>query len=139
MRGQLKRARARYVNSISVKDTRPVENIININHQEEETKVEAASKDDLLDNQNETVYQLESSKKSSASTETSSLITDENKKLDSPAIPVDFLCPISLEMMRDPVIVSTGQVDLIQLISFLIFFFNLFIGFFIDLCFFADL
>ncbi|XP_057787688.1 U-box domain-containing protein 11-like [Salvia miltiorrhiza] len=34
---------------------------------------------------------------------------DENKKLDSPLIPVDFLCPISLELMKDPVIVATGQ------------------------------
>lgn len=28
----------------------------------------------------------------------------------SPIIPDDFRCPISLELMRDPVIVSTGQV-----------------------------
>ena len=28
----------------------------------------------------------------------------------SPVIPDDFRCPISLELMRDPVIVSTGQV-----------------------------
>ncbi|KAK6146798.1 hypothetical protein DH2020_020667 [Rehmannia glutinosa] len=34
---------------------------------------------------------------------------DENKKPDSPVIPDDFLCPISLELMRDPVIVATGQ------------------------------
>ncbi|KAL8549599.1 hypothetical protein ACS0TY_008443 [Phlomoides rotata] len=34
---------------------------------------------------------------------------DENKKTDSPVIPEDFLCPISLELMKDPVIVSTGQ------------------------------
>lgn len=27
----------------------------------------------------------------------------------SPVIPVDFLCPISLELIKDPVIVSTGQ------------------------------
>ncbi|KAH6832128.1 ARM repeat superfamily protein [Perilla frutescens var. hirtella] len=33
----------------------------------------------------------------------------DEKKIDSPAIPVDFLCPISLELMRDPVIVATGQ------------------------------
>lgn len=29
----------------------------------------------------------------------------------SPVIPDDFRCPISLELMRDPVIVSTGQVN----------------------------
>ncbi|KZV18494.1 U-box domain-containing protein 10-like [Dorcoceras hygrometricum] len=34
---------------------------------------------------------------------------EENKKPDSPVIPEDFLCPISLELMRDPVIVATGQ------------------------------
>ncbi|THG20853.1 U-box domain-containing protein 11-like isoform X1 [Camellia sinensis] len=34
---------------------------------------------------------------------------EENKKPDSPLIPVDFHCPISLELMRDPVIVATGQ------------------------------
>ncbi|KAL5553390.1 hypothetical protein UlMin_040791 [Ulmus minor] len=33
----------------------------------------------------------------------------ENKKSDGIVIPDDFLCPISLELMRDPVIVSTGQ------------------------------
>ncbi|KAH7691970.1 Zinc finger RING/FYVE/PHD-type protein [Dioscorea alata] len=37
----------------------------------------------------------------------------ENKpslgKLNFPVIPDDFRCPISLELMRDPVIVSTGQ------------------------------
>ena len=32
------------------------------------------------------------------------------QKPDSVAIPEDFLCPISLEIMRDPVIVATGQV-----------------------------
>lgn len=29
----------------------------------------------------------------------------------SPVIPDDFRCPISLELMKDPVIVSTGQVS----------------------------
>nr|XP_016462844.1 PREDICTED: U-box domain-containing protein 10-like [Nicotiana tabacum] len=34
----------------------------------------------------------------------------ESEKLDCPVIPVEFLCPISLELMRDPVIVAaTGQ------------------------------
>lgn len=33
----------------------------------------------------------------------------EVKRSDSLAIPEDFRCPISLELMRDPVIVSTGQ------------------------------
>ena len=33
---------------------------------------------------------------------------DKNHK--APVIPDDFRCPISLELMKDPVIVSTGQV-----------------------------
>ncbi|EXC06053.1 U-box domain-containing protein 11 [Morus notabilis] len=33
----------------------------------------------------------------------------EKKKSDVIVIPDDYLCPISLELMRDPVIVSTGQ------------------------------
>lgn len=42
--------------------------------------------------------------------------SDENKKVDSPVIPDDFLCPISLELMRDPVIVATGQVIIIHIV-----------------------
>lgn len=42
--------------------------------------------------------------------------TSENDKLfvksRSPVIPDDFRCPISLELMKDPVIVSTGQVSI---------------------------
>ncbi|GMJ13317.1 PLANT U-BOX PROTEIN10 [Hibiscus trionum] len=34
---------------------------------------------------------------------------EETKKPGALVIPEDFLCPISLELMRDPVIVSTGQ------------------------------
>lgn len=34
---------------------------------------------------------------------------EENKRPDSIVIPDDFRCPISLELMRDPVIVATGQ------------------------------
>lgn len=37
-----------------------------------------------------------------------------------PVIPDDFRCPISLEMMRDPVIVSTGQVKFISTSIYLI-------------------
>lgn len=33
----------------------------------------------------------------------------ENKTPESPVIPSDFLCPISLELMKDPIIVATGQ------------------------------
>ncbi|XP_010460079.1 PREDICTED: U-box domain-containing protein 11 [Camelina sativa] len=35
--------------------------------------------------------------------------TDESTKSDKLTIPVDFLCPVSLELMKDPVIVATGQ------------------------------
>ncbi|KAL4318237.1 hypothetical protein GQ457_18G022810 [Hibiscus cannabinus] len=35
--------------------------------------------------------------------------TEQSKKPDALVIPVDYLCPISLELMRDPVIVATGQ------------------------------
>lgn len=38
---------------------------------------------------------------------------DENKKSDAIVIPDDYLCPISLELMRDPVIVATGQVCMV--------------------------
>lgn len=39
-----------------------------------------------------------------------SLDIEETKKPQSLQIPEDFRCPISLELMKDPVIVSTGQV-----------------------------
>ncbi|GKU90193.1 hypothetical protein SLEP1_g4221 [Rubroshorea leprosula] len=35
--------------------------------------------------------------------------SEEIKKPDALLVPNDFLCPISLELMRDPVIVATGQ------------------------------
>ncbi|XVE92056.1 hypothetical protein REPUB_Repub01dG0064400 [Reevesia pubescens] len=35
--------------------------------------------------------------------------TEETKKPNALGIPDDFLCPVSLELMRDPVIVATGQ------------------------------
>ncbi|CAK9206532.1 unnamed protein product [Sphagnum jensenii] len=35
--------------------------------------------------------------------------TNAGEKAGHPAIPDDFKCPISLEMMKDPVIVATGQ------------------------------
>lgn len=38
----------------------------------------------------------------------------ETKKRDVIVIPDDYLCPISLELMRDPVIVATGQVWLFR-------------------------
>lgn len=38
-----------------------------------------------------------------------SIVEENNKKGKSAMVPDDFLCPISLELMRDPVIVATGQ------------------------------
>ena len=40
----------------------------------------------------------------------------EVKKPEAIVIPEDFLCPISLELMRDPVIVATGQVCSFQML-----------------------
>ncbi|CAN6280088.1 unnamed protein product [Urochloa humidicola] len=45
----------------------------------------------------------------SQSTDETKSSSEEVKKPDCVAIPEDFRCPISLELMRDPVIVSTGQ------------------------------
>ncbi|KAL8137497.1 hypothetical protein V2J09_003498 [Rumex salicifolius] len=42
-------------------------------------------------------------------TRSSSKAEEETKKTDAVSVPEDFLCPISLEIMRDPVIVATGQ------------------------------
>ena len=47
--------------------------------------------------------------------------TDESKKSDKLTIPVDFLCPVSLELMKDPVIVATGQVWFQDLLYFTYF------------------
>lgn len=41
---------------------------------------------------------------------TSSRQGASEKSHQAPVIPDDFRCPISLELMKDPVIVSTGQV-----------------------------
>ncbi|KAI4381479.1 hypothetical protein MLD38_007548 [Melastoma candidum] len=72
----------------------------------------------LLTNPSSSLYIRESSTRETEDKE--SLPTDqekhsavkdieETKKNDGVLIPEDFLCPISLELMRDPVIVATGQ------------------------------
>ncbi|KAL4574423.1 hypothetical protein LXL04_021255 [Taraxacum kok-saghyz] len=126
VRGQLRRARERYgkpLNSAILShglpqpsDKEHVENTGDINHQQqlETTKDEIRSKENHSkvknNNQNDTIYQSDISKISSASSQIEICKNiDENKKVDTPSIPDDFLCPISLELMRDPVIVSTGQ------------------------------
>ncbi|KAG6396716.1 hypothetical protein SASPL_142872 [Salvia splendens] len=102
-----------------------VENIGIIDH-EVGQKVEGLLEGNGLENHatDNDIPNVESSRDSSSSLEisppkdidsariessTCSRNVDENKKLDSPVIPVDFMCPISLELMKDPVIVATGQ------------------------------
>lgn len=49
----------------------------------------------------------------SSSNKSSTHFSDQEcteKCSQSPVVPEDFRCPISLEMMKDPVIISTGQV-----------------------------
>lgn len=62
----------------------------------------------------ETISSLLRKLKDSVSTENPEVDTSECEKVSikhrSPVIPDDFRCPISLELMKDPVIVSTGQV-----------------------------
>ena len=102
-----------------------IENIGNIDH-EVTAKVERVPKGIVSKGygSDQMISKLERMRNSSASGEvcvansidsdskdnSTSGTSEENKKLDSPVIPDDFLCPISLEIMRDPVIVATGQV-----------------------------
>lgn len=108
-----------------VMGTLHVENIGNIDH---EVKVRVApvpkGNGSRRHNANQISYESEMPRNSSASTEvhqqngvdesgelnTTNNSLEESKKADSPVVPDDFLCPISLEIMRDPVIVATGQV-----------------------------
>lgn len=56
-------------------------------------------------------------------------------KHKSPVIPDDFRCPISLELMKDPVIVSTGQVKYIMhFIAFATYVFEIFGSDFLLVC-----
>ncbi|KAH7840930.1 hypothetical protein Vadar_023456 [Vaccinium darrowii] len=107
-----------------VMGTLHVENIGNIDH-EVKVKVAPAPKGNGLrhNNANQLSNESEMPRNSSASSkgyrqntadaggelEATSNSLEENKKANSPIIPDDFLCPISIEIMRDPVIVSTGQ------------------------------
>ncbi|XP_073146870.1 U-box domain-containing protein 11-like [Henckelia pumila] len=97
-----------------------IENIGIINHEVDMNMVEGNLESHDLD---DVVYEKESLRTSLTSSEVNILkdsgsrtverstckSVEENKKPDSPVIPEDFLCPISLELMRDPVIVATGQ------------------------------
>ncbi|KAL2235084.1 U-box domain-containing protein 11-like [Sesamum indicum] len=100
-----------------------VENIGNIDH-EVTKKVECLAEGcRSVDHASDDVQNQESERNSPTSSEVSvskdsdsekinspsCKTQEENKKPDSLVIPDDFLCPISLELMRDPVIVATGQ------------------------------
>ncbi|CAK9154775.1 unnamed protein product [Ilex paraguariensis] len=94
------------------------ENICNLDH-EVRAMVESA-KDSILD---QTIHKVERPRNSSTTSKfglsnsgdvdkednSTSNNLQENKKPNPPVIPNDFLCPLSLEVMRDPVIVATGQ------------------------------
>lgn len=64
-----------------------------------------------IENTNNTAHETEVTVSSVTERETSSSCQTEEgtKKTGVVSIPEDFLCPISLEIMRDPVIVATGQ------------------------------
>ncbi|KAK6134268.1 hypothetical protein DH2020_032004 [Rehmannia glutinosa] len=100
-----------------------LENIGNIDH-EVNTKLEGLAEECRSENHaSDEVHNSENLRNSSTSSEVSVLkesdstridsssckSLEENKKPDSLVIPDDFRCPISLELMRDPVIVATGQ------------------------------
>ncbi|KAL0463486.1 UNVERIFIED_CONTAM: U-box domain-containing protein 11 [Sesamum latifolium] len=100
-----------------------VENIGNIDH-EVKKKAECLAEgcgsvdhdsDDVQNQESErnspTSYEVSVSKDSDSEkiNSPSCKSPEENKKPDSLVIPDDFRCPISLEIMRDPVIVATGQ------------------------------
>ncbi|KAK9052219.1 hypothetical protein SSX86_028847 [Deinandra increscens subsp. villosa] len=83
---------------------------VNYNHHEVESKVGDISNESLLNDPDEVICESanDSSEASCVLKPTDDVVNnvEENKK---PITPDDFLCPISLELIRDPVIVSTGQ------------------------------
>uniref|UniRef100_A0A5B6ZPT7 RING-type E3 ubiquitin transferase n=1 Tax=Davidia involucrata TaxID=16924 RepID=A0A5B6ZPT7_DAVIN len=100
-----------------------VENIGNIDH-EVSAKVDSVPKGigSIGPSAEQLIHESERPRDSSASSgvclpnddagrgiNSASKSLEENKNPGSPMIPDDFLCPISLELMRDPVIVATGQ------------------------------
>ncbi|CAA0817188.1 U-box domain-containing protein 11, partial [Striga hermonthica] len=98
-----------------------VDNISNIDH-EVNTRLEGLALvnnvlDEVCENKENVVRDSSASYdvcvlKDSVSTGNNGLScknVEENKKSDSLVLPDDFRCPISLELMRDPVIVATGQ------------------------------
>ncbi|KAK3221700.1 hypothetical protein Dsin_008725 [Dipteronia sinensis] len=120
VRAQLRRAAERYgsVNSrkLSHALSLPLDKDAKPDHVPESIDSKGQSADQMMN-------KLERSRSSSESSEISpssnvdsegednspSKSMDEMKKPDALVIPDDFLCPISLELMRDPVIVATGH------------------------------
>ncbi|KAK1437665.1 hypothetical protein QVD17_03461 [Tagetes erecta] len=120
VRVQLKRATERYggtqdlsILSSGLSESLAKESdILHPIHHEVESKVGNVSDEGLLNDADDMIYEP-----AAGSSEVSSMLNpaddavavnniEDNKK---PLIPNDFLCPISLELIRDPVIVSTGQ------------------------------
>ncbi|KAI3729356.1 hypothetical protein L6452_18012 [Arctium lappa] len=117
VKGQLKRATARYggpqdsiVLSCGLSEPLAKESDSlqpsNIDHHGFESKVGGTPNESFSKDSDETIHGMELKTTDVGCTVNN---IEENKKLDSPVIPDDFLCPISLELFRDPVIVSTGQ------------------------------
>ncbi|KAI7754974.1 hypothetical protein M8C21_005620 [Ambrosia artemisiifolia] len=79
-------------------------------HHEVESKVGNVSNESVVNDVDEMMYEP-----ATGSSEASCLLKPSDDVVNSveehkkPVIPDDFLCPISLELIRDPVIVSTGQ------------------------------
>lgn len=108
--------------SISLVGSLPVESIGNIG--QSSTKLEGLTKDNGPVDQVLDEVLIKENVNSSTSAEfgvskdshtrlidcSSCKTLDENKKPESLVIPDDFRCPISLELLKDPVIVATGQV-----------------------------
>ncbi|WCJ33527.1 U-box domain-containing protein 11 [Euphorbia peplus] len=72
-------------------------------------RVDSISECDELKNDTDPVAHESKEVDSSKNDNLASKNVEDLKKPDAPAIPDDYLCPISLELMRDPVIVATGQ------------------------------
>ncbi|XP_057765892.1 U-box domain-containing protein 11 [Salvia miltiorrhiza] len=129
VRSQLRRAAERYGRPLNSSLSQPsdkeihVEKISNFDH-EASTKMEDLSEgvgavDDVL---NEVLIEEDASNSSMSAAvvvfkdsespginSSSCKALKESKKPDSLVVPDDLRCPISLELMRDPVIVATGQ------------------------------
>lgn len=90
-----------------------IDNVPNIDH-EVDAKLEVVSQGNSLKASSGMICEpdklrSETCLSSDNDTDIGNNSAEDTKKQDSVVIPDDFLCPISLELMRDPVIVATGQ------------------------------